>query len=162
MSEEAPLKLHSEIILPDWIDYNGHMNVAYYVLVFDHATDAFLDHIGLTDSHRAQHQSSTFAAEMHVNYLREVKEGEEVEVSTQLLGYDEKRFHYFHQMYHKDEGWLSATNEVMSLHMDMSVRKVSSMPETIMTKLAQVASSHVNLPAPENVGRKMLIRKNAL
>ena len=161
MTIDAPLKLHSETILPGWIDYNGHMNVAYYVLVFDHATDAFLDYIGLTDSHRTQHQSSTFAAELHVNYLREVREGDEVEVTTQLLGYDEKRFHYFHQMYHKGEGWLSASNEVMSLHMDMAVRRVAPMPANIIEKLTEISNAHDKLPLPENVGRKMAIKSRA-
>ena len=137
------------------------MNVAYYVLVFDHATDAFLDYIGLNESHREKHNSSTFAAELHVNYLREVKEADEVEVTTHLLGFDEKRMHYYHQMYHKAGGWLSASNEVMSLHMDMSVRKVAAMPGNIMQKLSDIEKSHRSLPVPDNVGRRMGINRKA-
>jgi acyl-CoA thioester hydrolase len=152
MKIEAPLLLHSEPIQPEWIDYNGHMNLAYYVLIFDHATDAFLDYIGMTEPFREAHQSSTFAAELHVTYEQEVKLGDEVSVTTQLLGFDEKRIHYFHFMYHKTEGLLVATNELVSLYMDMKERCVGTIPDKLQEKLGDIQSAHSDLPLPRQAG----------
>lgn len=155
----APLELHRERIRSEWIDYNGHMNVSYYVLVFDHATDQFLDFAGMGEAFRRDRQASSFTAEMHVNYLREVKEGDEVSVSTILLGYDEKRIHYFHQMRHAAEGYLAATNELLGLHVDMNLRRVAPMPPEILDRLAALRESHAALPVPEQVGSVMGVKR---
>jgi acyl-CoA thioester hydrolase len=152
MNDSALLRLHKDVIRPEWIDYNGHMNLAYYVLVFDYATDELLNYIGLTENFRSEHEASTFSAEIHVNYLRELKTGDEVYITTQLLGFDEKRFHYFHRMYHRD-GWLAATNELLSLYMDMSARKVSIMPDEILHRLEALREQHAHLQKPEQAGR---------
>ncbi len=158
MSIPAPLKLYKGLIVPEWIDYNGHMNVAYYVLVFDRATDDFFDFMGLTTEYRAAAGASAFTAEMHVNYIREVKEGDEVFVTTQLLDYDAKRFHYFHRMYHAEQGYLAATSELLCLYVDMNLRRVTQMPPLIMDRLAEIKQSHVELPLPEQVGSVMRVK----
>ena len=159
MSIPAPLKLHKDLIVPEWIDYNGHMNVAYYVLVFDRATDEFFDFMGMTAEYRAASNASAFTAEMHVNYVREVKEGDEVYVTTQLLGYDEKRFHYFHRMYHAEEGYLAATSELLCLFVDMNQRRVTQMPPPILDRLAEIKQSHAELPLPEQAGSVMKVKR---
>ena len=159
MSIPAPLKLHKDLIVPEWIDYNGHMNVSYYVLVFDRATDDFFDFMGMTAEYRAAGNVSAFTAEMHVNYIREVKEGDEVYVTTQLLGYDAKRFHYFHQMYHAEQGYLSATSELLCLFVDMNQRRVTQMPTPILDRLAEIKQSHDELPLPEQVGSVMKVKR---
>jgi acyl-CoA thioester hydrolase len=153
MKNEAPLLLHNETVQPEWIDYNGHMNLAYYVLIFDHATDAFLDYIGMTEQFRNSQQSSTFAAELHVTYEQEIGVGDEVNVTTQLLGFDEKRIHYFHHMYNKLDGKLVATNELMSLYMDMKQRRVGVMPMPIQEKLGDIQKAHSVLARPEQASR---------
>lgn len=158
MTIEAPLQLHSQSVQPEWIDYNGHMNLAYYVLIFDQATDAFLDYIGMTEQNRAANQSSTFTAELHVTYEREVKLGDEVSVKTQLLGFDEKRIHYFHYMYQKVEGHLVATNELISLYMDMKARRAGVLPESFQHKLAAIRSAHSVLPIPRQAGSVIGLR----
>ena len=155
----APLKLHKGLIVPEWIDYNGHMNVAYYVLVFDRATDDFLDFMGLTAEYRAAGNVSAFTAEMHVNYIREMKEGDGVYVTTQLLGYDAKRFHYFHRMYHAEQGYLAATSELLCLFVDMNQRRVTQMPAPILDRLAKIRQSHDELPLPEQVGSVMKVKR---
>ena len=160
MSIAAPFVCKKEVILPDWIDYNGHMNVSYYVLVFDHATDEFIDLMGLTAEFRAAGNVSAFTAEMHVNYIREVKQGDEVFVTTQLLGYDAKRFHYFHRMYHAEQGYLAATSELLCLYVDMNMRRVAQIPPPIMDRLAEIKQSHAVLPIPEEVGSVMKIKRN--
>ena len=159
MSVPAPLKLYKDLIVPEWIDYNGHMNVAYYVLVFDRATDDFFDFMGLTAEYRAASNASAFTAEMHVNYIREVKEGDEVFVTTQLLGYDAKRFHYFHCMYHGEQGYLAATSELLCLFVDMNQRRVTQMPPPILDRLAEIKQSHAALPLPEQVGSVMKVKR---
>ena len=159
MSVPAPFEASKEVVLPEWIDYNGHMNVAYYVLVFDHATDEFFDFMGLTAEYRAASNVSAFVAEMHTNYLREVKAADEVRVTTQLLAYDEKRFHYFHRMYHAGQGYLAATNELLCLYVDMNTRRVTHMPSSIMDRLAEISQSHAELPLPEQVGSVMKVKR---
>ncbi len=157
MSVAAPLDLFREKVQPEWIDYNGHMNVAYYVLAFDHATDAFFDHIGLDEGYRSTTGNSTFAVEAHVTYQREVAEGDELRFTTQLLGFDEKRIHFFHNMYHADQGFLAATAEWLSLHIDMGRRRVAPIPSAIAARLAEIHVTHEALQVPAEVGR--VIRK---
>ena len=81
-----------------WLDDNGHMNVAYYVLAFDHACDDFLDTIGMTDAYRARSGGTTFAAELHITYQREVVAGDPLRFTSQLLGCEEKRIHFILHM----------------------------------------------------------------
>ena len=159
MKIEAPLHLHNESVQADWIDYNGHMNLAYYVLIFDHATDAFLDYIGMTAEFRDAHHASTFAAELHVTYHKEVGVGDEVSISTQLLGFDDKRIHYFHSMHQRSDGSLVATNELMSLYMNMQQRRVSCMPGSIRQNLLDIESAHSQLAVPEQLGSVIALRK---
>jgi len=153
MTVPAPLEIYRAVVEPDWIDYNGHMNVAYYVLVFDRATDAFLDYLGLDEALREAVGSSTFSVEAHITYQREVVEGDPLRFTTQLLGYDEKRIHYLHQMYHAEAGFLASTIEWMTLHVDLNARKVGPMPAQVQARLAEVMASHAGLPMPAEAGR---------
>lgn len=154
---EAPLALFSEHVQPDWIDYNGHMNVAFYVLAFDHATDAFFDFVGLGEIYRETRNASTFAVESHVCYMRELHAGAPMRFTTQLLGHDNKRLHYFHRMYHGEEGFLAATLESLSLHVDMAKRRVTSMPDAVRARLDQVWVGHASLPLPDQAGNTISV-----
>ena len=153
MTIDAPLELHRDKVRPEWIDYNGHMNVAYYVLAFDYATDAFFDFLGLDEGYRERSGNSTFAVEAHLTYQREVAEGDPLRFTTQLLGFDHKRLHFLHHMYHADEGFLAATSEWLSLHIDLRVRRVSAMTESLKDRLAEIMDAHEGLPRPPEVGR---------
>ena len=148
-----------ESVRSDWCDYNGHLNMAYYVLIFDHATDVFHDSLGLDKPYRLETGCSTFAVETHTSYLAEVHEGDEVSVGTQLLDHDDKRLHYFHRMYHAEKGFLSATTEIMTVHVDLGARKVVPMPEAICRKAAEILALHRDIPAPEQQGRAIGIRR---
>src|SRR5215470_13234951 len=99
MTAAAPLMLHRETVQAGWVDYNDHLNDAYYVVVFSNATTTLMDHIGLGEAERRRTGHSLFTLEMHVNYLREVKGGAEVRIATQVLGHDQKRLHVFHVMF---------------------------------------------------------------
>ncbi|MBO6783678.1 MAG: thioesterase family protein [Alphaproteobacteria bacterium] len=153
----SPLSLHSETVQPDWIDYNGHMNLAYYMLAFDHATDAFFDYVGLGESYLAANNASTFTLEAHITYDRELMSGAPMRFETQLLAHDAKRLHYMHFMYHAEEGYLASTNELVSLHVDMTERRSAPMPEDVLARLDQIAAAHGKLPRPEQAGRVISI-----
>jgi acyl-CoA thioester hydrolase len=138
-----------------WIDYNGHLNMAYYNVLFDRAVDEAYELIGIGYDYLKTHQHSTFTAEAHVRYLRELHEDDPVRVTFQLIDFDAKRIHYFEQLYHADEGWLSATSENMTLHVDMMAKKVAPFPDRIMRSLAAMKAAHAPLPRPEGLGRSI-------
>jgi acyl-CoA thioester hydrolase len=149
----APLSLHAEAVRPEWIDYNGHMNLAYYMLAFDHATDAFFDYIGIGASYLEAANASTFTLEAHITYEREMMAGAPMRFATQLLAHDARRLHYMHFMYHAGEGWLASTNELVSLHVDMTQRRSAPMPEPVRRRLDAIAAAHGKLARPEQAGR---------
>ncbi|MGF1629636.1 MAG: thioesterase family protein [Kiloniellaceae bacterium] len=150
---EAPFDRHRAVVLPEWIDYNGHMNVAYYLLAFDHATDSFLDHLGLDAAHREASGGTTFAGDIHLTYQRELKQSDPLHITTQLLGFDDKRLRFFQHMYHAGEGFLAATMESLSLYVDLTSRRVTPFPTAIGNRLAAVAAAHRDLPLPPEAGR---------
>jgi acyl-CoA thioester hydrolase len=139
---------------PAWIDYNGHLNMAYYNVLFDRAVDEAYELIGCGVDY-VKTGFSTFTAEVHVRYLRELHDGDPVRVTFQLLDYDAKRVHYFEQLFHAAEGWLSATSENMSLHVDMNAKKVVSFPPAITRRLAMMKAAHSRLLRPEAAGRRI-------
>ncbi|MEI9803458.1 MAG: thioesterase family protein [Pseudolabrys sp.] len=140
---------------PQWIDYNGHLNVAYYNVLFDRAVDEVYELIGLGPTYLKQHGHSTMVAETHVRYLRELREGEAVRVSVQLLGYDAKRIHLFEQLLHAGENWVSATCESMTLHVDMAAKKVAPFPDSVVRLLKRMDETHSRLPRPDGAGRSV-------
>ncbi len=153
MSVEAPLCLHRGTIRPEWIDYNGHMNVAYYVLVFDQGTDALLDYLGMDAAYRERTGYSTYVLESHITYERELKEGDAYRVTAQLLDFDAKRLHYFEHVYHEPEGTLAATTEIMLMHMDMTTVRSTPMLEPVRETVASVMQAHTRLSRPPQAGR---------
>jgi len=140
-------------VVPDWIDYNGHMNVAFYVQAFDKATDFFLERINLGVSYLKNDNGSTFTAEMNVSYINEVHLDAPLAFTTQLVGFDDKRVHYFHQMFHAEEGFLAATNECLSLHVDMAVRKVVPIPPAQTALLREIQENQAHMTLPSRLGR---------
>jgi len=160
MPDAQPAQLWEESVIAEWVDYNGHMNVAYYVLIFDHATDAFQMEIGLDEDLRLETGSSVFVAESHVTYDNEVLKGERVYVTTQLLDHDEKRLHLFHRMHNCKDDSLCATNELMILHVNLETRKVGPFPSHVHTRIGDIYKEHENLTAPKQKGRIIGIRRN--
>ncbi len=152
------IKINAGQVLPEWIDINGHMNVAYYVLAFDLAVDALWREFGITDEHIHDNHSSTFAVESHVMYRRELKEGDPYIVTAQILAYDKKRIHQFQRMYHAQEGFLAATAEWMNLHVDLKTRRVAPWPDQILEGISRVVLSQGEWPYPSDAGRVMRVR----
>lgn len=146
-------------VVPEWIDINGHMNVAYYVLAFDLAVDALWSDFGISEQYIQTHHSSTFAVESHVLYRRELKLDDPYIVTAQILAFDQKRIHQFQRMYHAREGFLAATAEWMNLHVDMTTRRVAPWPDDILDAIQRASIAQGALPYPEDAGRTMRIDK---
>jgi len=156
-----PLVVHRERVRPEWIDYNGHMNVAYYVLAFDHAADALFDRLGLDEACRARTGFSTFALECHVVYKREVAAGDPLRFEVQLLDFDGRFFHYIAKMFHDRENWLAASCEWISCGVDMATRRPAPMPAEIAARFEALREAQRGMPPPPEAGRVIGIKRKA-
>ena len=153
MTIEAPLRLHCEAVRPEWIDYNGHMNVASYIVVADHATDAFFAFVGVGRDYVRRHNKSIFVLDMRTVYRRELTLGCEVRVKTQLIGRDDKRFQVAHLLEHGTEGWTAACSEWVGIHVDLETRRSAPFPEDVARRIAAVMEAHGSLPRPPALER---------
>ncbi len=158
MPHAAPLVLHRATVLPEWVDYNGHMNEAYYVLVFGHATDAFYDYIGLDDATRRATGTSVYTLEAHINYLNEAHRHDRLSIASQLLAHDAKRLHLHHAMRRETDDSLLATIELMPLHVDMSGPRAAAFDAPTATLITAIAADHASLGKPERIGRVIGLR----
>jgi acyl-CoA thioester hydrolase len=164
---DTPLDRYRGTVLPEWVDYNGHMNVAYYLVAFDLATDVFLEWIGLDKALRETRGGTTFTAEVHIGYLRELHEGDPIRVTTQLLSYDQKRIRYLHKMHHAENGLEAAYAKMhhaengleaayaenLSLYVDLNTRRVAEMAPPTLRRLEEVLAAHSELGRPDEAGR---------
>ena len=156
---EAELEVGRQSVLPEWIDYNGHMNVAYYVLAFDRGVDEFMRQMGITPEYLETEKSSTFTLEMHINYLQELHLDNPIRLTCQLLDADSKRVHYFLRMFHAEEGYLAATSEQMMIHVSLESRRSSPFPSVVSNVIDQMMAAHKARGFPDQAGRKMGIRR---
>ena len=135
-------------VIADWIDYNGHMSEAYYVLLFGFATDALYDRLGFDSKYRERLKRSLYTVESHIRYLQEVSEGEEVTIETRLLSYDSKRLHFCHDMV--VQGNVVATSEIMALHVSTQASGgIVKFGEADLLQFAALKTKDI----PEYVGR---------
>jgi len=144
-------------VLPEWIDVNEHMNVAYYVLAFDEAVDSLWEEFGITENYINVSNSSTFAVESHITWQRELAVNEPYIISSQLLAYDSKRIHQLMRMYHAEKKFLAATAEWLNLHVDLDIRKVSPWPDAILERIAAFAERQGDLVWPSEAGKQMTV-----
>lgn len=140
-------------VLPDWVDHNGHMNLAYYVLAFDKATDNFYDSLEIGLDYRARENSSMFTLGVNVDYMREIFEDDEVRITTQLLACDNKRLRYIHSMYEGADPRAVALNECLAVHVDMDSRKSCPFPKVTRRRIDIMLSKHLTLAVPKHAGR---------
>jgi len=153
------LELLRTRVEPKWIDYNGHLNVAYYHMVFDRGTDEFLDRIGLGEASARKGLGSMFALEDHITYQKELKVDDPLLVTLQVLDYDEKRVHYFMKMFHEEVKYLAATYEHLSMYVDFQSRRSAPMPGSARAELEAIYEAQKDLPRPEEAGRVVGIRR---
>jgi len=159
MHHNGLLHLCSQTIQPEWIDYNGHMNVAYYMLVFDAGGDALLDYLGLDEAYRGRSRTSTYVLEAHINYERELLVDALVDIYLQLVDYDGKRIHYSLSMVHREEDFRAATCEIMLMQIDMRTTRGTAMPDFALERLAALAADQADLPPAPNLGSVIGIRR---
>ena len=138
-----------------WIDANGHLNMAYYNVLFERALDEAFDLLGLNRAYYETQPGTIFVAEAHLAYQREIFLDTPVRITVQLIDYDTKRMHLYLEMRHAAEGWLAATSELMMLHIDRTERKVSAFPQDILDAIAVTKSAHSALARPDALGRKI-------
>lgn len=161
MTQRAPV-IYQTKIQQAWLDYNNHMNVAYYVLIFDKAGEALVSDIGLSEAVTKATDISWMVLENHVTYNNEVVLDQTVEVRAQLLDHDAKRIHLYFEMYGQNEDgteYLASTLEQMVMCVDLAARKGCEFPEDVALNIDQLAERQHNLEKPNNVGRTIGIRR---
>ena len=145
-------------VASDWIDVNGHMNVANYLQAFDDAVVTLRKNIGVTEDY-VQRGRSTFAVECHMTYQQELKLGDPYVITAQILAYSETGIHQFNRMYHAREHFLAATAESMTLHVDLEQRMVVPWPDDILRALDTLSAEQGEWPYPVEAGRQIRVRK---
>ncbi|PVZ37077.1 thioesterase family protein [Pseudomonas sp. CC120222-01a] len=139
----------------DWVDYNGHLRDAFYLLIFSYATDALMERIGLDESNRGQSGNSLFTLEAHINYLHEVKLGTEVWVQTQIIGFDRKRLHVYHSLHRAGFDEVLAASEQMLLHVDLAGPRSAPFNDISSRLLQELLEQGRDVIPPEYVGRRI-------
>lgn len=158
MSEHQPLPLLHRTVRPEWIDYNGHMSEAFYVLVFGYATDAMMIETGLHAGYRESTGCSLYTVEAHIRYLDDVAEGAHLAVRTRILGADAKKARFTHELYVVEEADTevapdatpAATTELLAIHVDQNAGRATPFPDPIREHLTTLAE-----PAPQWAGRSI-------
>ncbi len=156
----APYVSREMKIEPEWIDYNGHFNMAYYNVLFDRAADEIFALAGLGPDY-VKTGNSFFTLETHTSYLRELAPTDTVKIDIQFLDHDHKRVHYVQAMRHATEGWVSCVLEVMVSHVSLTTHRTSEFPPEVAKKIAEIALAHKSLPVPPQVGHKIGIPRKA-
>ncbi len=156
---DAPVKLATHYVQPDWIDYNGHMNVAYYTMAFDSAIDEFLEQeLGMGESHAAAVNEGPYSLQNNVSYYAELLEGAGFQINVRLVDHDQKRMHLFMEMIN-EAGDLAAACEGMLMNVDHITRRSTPYANWVMERLASMQASHNALPRPAGLGAVIGIRK---
>ncbi|MEO0999644.1 MAG: thioesterase family protein [Pseudomonadota bacterium] len=156
----TPLVTPTRTVLPEWVDYNGHMNVGYYILAMDGLLDHVLEHeLGLGESRAARMRQGPFALQMHVHYLAELLEGQRFHLRFRLLDHDAKRMHFFAEMVEEAEGFVAATVEQLAMNVDLEARRGAPYPDWGQARLARMKAAHADLPRPPQIAAPIGIRR---
>jgi acyl-CoA thioester hydrolase len=153
MPQHVALPCYRDIVRPEWVDYNGHLRDAFYMLIFSFATDVLIDLIGLPDVERKARRRSIYTLEAHLNYLHEIKEGAPVRVDMRVLGHDAKRLHLYLEMSSGNSDEPVAAGEQMLLHVDTSGPSAIAFDPDVEAHVRQLADAHAGLPPPKWAGR---------
>jgi acyl-CoA thioester hydrolase len=157
MSFPTPFDRYETEVLPAWIDGNNHLNMGYYVVLFDLATDELWDALGIGREYKRAAQCGTFAAEAHIVYEREMLVGERGRVHSRVLGCDGKRLHVAHELFRVKDGVRAAAQEFLFLHVNLDIRRVVPWPAEVLARLEAAAAAHAALPPPDWTGRRIAL-----
>jgi acyl-CoA thioester hydrolase len=151
---DAPLRLHTCAVVPEWADYNDHMTESAYLLVSGDNSDAFFRYFGIDEAYRdAGH--SLYTVETHLRNLREAAVGEGLSMTLWVLGVDDKRVHIAHELYRDSDGALIATVEQMLVHVDMAAGRSAPIPAVLRERLDAITAAHSQVPRPDWIGRSI-------
>jgi len=154
------LKLSNQVVKPEWIDYNGHMNVAYYTMAFDNVMDEMLTcHLGIDHQFITQNKMGPFALQSNFTYLAEMHQGDVFYGCARILDYDHKKMHLFATLHNTKDDVLSATMEGLSINVDHHTRRAIPYPTQILEKIELLHKKSRDLPTPEQVGKIIGIRR---
>ena len=151
--------LTTKKIIKEWTDYNGHMNLSYYILVFDIGAEVILSKFKMGEQSAKTTKKSTMVVETHTTYNQEVKEGDEVDVFLSHFDHDNKRLHYKLEMYDKAKNILSATTEVLSLYIDLNIRKVAEIEKEKLIIMDEFINKHKEKFKSENLYFSSTLKK---
>lgn len=157
----APILSSAMTIDEAWVDYNGHLNQAYYSVLFDRAIDEALIPAGLGPDYVRHRNASYMTVENHICFVRELLQTDRVRVASRVLDVDDKRLHLFCEMQHAADGWLSCTSEWMFLHVDMQARRTAPWPGDVRARLEAMKEAALSLPRPDRAGRRIGIERKA-
>lgn len=157
-STELGIPVAEGVVKPEWIDVNGHMNVAYYVLAFDSGVDSLWTRAGITDEYIQTRKLSTFAVDAHITYQQELCAGDSYRVTAQILAIDDKRLHQFQRLYNVRTGALASTAEWLNLHVNLETRRVCSWPDDIRAAFTKIAQDQNSMLIPAEMGKQIKIK----
>ncbi|CAB3778584.1 L-carnitine dehydrogenase [Paraburkholderia ultramafica] len=153
MPQHVALPSYCDTVRAEWVDYNGHLRDAFYMLIFSFATDVLIDLIGLPDTVRKERRRSIYTLEAHLNYLHEIKEGAQVRVDMRVLGHDAKRLHLYLEMFSGTDDEPVAAGEQMLLHVDTSGPRAVAFDRDVEAHVRELANAHAALPPARFAGR---------
>jgi len=156
---QAPFTGYETVVKPEWIDGNGHMNLAYYMVIFDHALDLLCAAWDLDWQYTRRTNHGTFAAETHTIYETELIEGDRVRVESWVLAADAKRVHVGQEIHRISDGARACCWEAVMLHVDLGVRKVVPFPPAQMAAIRATAEAHAAAGLPDWIGRKVQMKR---
>lgn len=156
---EGALVTYRTVVPAEWVDYNGHLNIACYMIAFDRASDGLALALGLGEDYLRRSGNSYYIVEAHLSFVREVLEGKPIGITSRLIGADDKRLHFFHEMFEEDAGFLAATAEMLGLHVDLARRRAAPFPPPEARAIAALLEQHRHLPRPAQLGRAVTLRK---
>lgn len=159
MNQKAPLTLLRTRVAREWIDHNGHLNDAWYCVLFSRAVDVFMEGLGVDDAYRARTGHSMYTLEMHVCYLQEVRVDEALRITGQLLQADTKKTRVFLRMFHEPADELLATSEQLLMHVDRSVPSAAPFPPRIAERVDALVERQRDLPWPRRAGGGIALRR---
>ena len=149
----APFGQFAGEVRREWIDSNGHMNLAYYIVLFDEGSELFFEALGYGPAYRTAHNHGPYAVETHTLYQRELLAGARVRVTSQLLAADAKRLHVAYEMFCAEDSARAACQEVLYLNVDLAARRVTPFAPGLQERIGAAMTAHLQLPRPAWVGR---------
>ena len=159
-SANAPIRCPEQRIEPAWIDYNGHLNMAYYHVLLDRGVDHAYDTLGIGEAYVRERGGSCFTRQVHVNYLTELSLDDRVIATFQLLDADEKRLHFFQTLRRTSDDTEAATSEQLAIHVDMNTRRTAPFPADAHERIQAMLTQHRVATTHALVGATLGIRRN--